>query len=273
MDPVLTVLRFGEVERTLGTYGALLSAAILVAAILATRAAARAGMDVGATIAACGFTAGGGLAGAYGLFVLVEWVRTGDPSAAIENGGLVFYGSPIGGFLALWLACKKLGLDLGRLLDVGIAAIPAGHAIGRLGCFFGGCCYGLAWDGPWAVRYTHPIAPAAYPPILRHPTPLYESALLLLLAWAFVLFPARRVGHGGRAGVYLVAYAIIRTTTELFRGDTVRGVFFGGAISPSQLISLLLFTIGVAVIAQARYRDRLAAPSLGAPLPAGGDAR
>lgn len=247
MDPILTVLRLGGIERPIGSYGVAVALGLLIGAFMAGRAAHRAGIDVGGAIAAIGFAVAGGLLGASSMFWLVELVRTGSPWAGLEQPGLVFYGGPLGGALGLWFGARKLELPLGRFIDVAIQALPAGHALGRLGCFFGGCCYGRAWDGPWAVRYTHPIAPAAMEPVLRHPTPLYESLLLIGLAWLLLLWKPRHVGTGQRAGIYLVGYACIRLVTELFRGDAVRGIYFG-FVSTSQLISIALLAVGLAIV-------------------------
>ncbi len=255
MDPVLTVLRFGDVERTLGTFGLMVGLGILVSAIVGTRAAARAGLDPGLTIASFGFTAAGSMAGAFGLFVVVEYFRTGHLIDFANEGGLVFYGAPLGGGLALWLSCRGFGLPFARLCDAAVHAIPAGHAIGRLGCFFGGCCFGRETTDAtfWAVRYTNALAPAAHPPVLRHPTPLYESALLLIVAYAFTLVPTKRVGDGARFGAYCVTYALVRSTVEAFRGDTVRGVWALG-LSTSQWISIVTAAFGLLLIARARLR-------------------
>ncbi len=255
MDPILTVLRLGEIERPIGSYGVAVAMGLILGAFMAGRSAYRSGIDVGGAIAAIGFAVAGGLAGASSMFWLVELIRTGSLTAGLEQPGLVFYGGPLGGALGLWFGARKLELPLGRFLDVAIAGLPAGHALGRLGCFFGGCCYGRAWDGPWAVRYTHPMAPAAWPPILRHPTPLYESLLLMAFAWVLVLWPPSHVGTGRRAGVYLIGYACIRLVTELFRGDTVRGIYFG-FVSTSQLISLALFAVGLAIVLVTTRRIR-----------------
>ncbi|NOY89564.1 MAG: prolipoprotein diacylglyceryl transferase [Deltaproteobacteria bacterium] len=257
MQPVVTVLHLGSVERPLGGYGLMLALAILVAGLFTARAAHRAALDVGAAIACIGFTAAGSLAGATGLFALVEWARTGDPLAGVTGGsGLVFFGAPVGGGLALYYAARALGLPLGRFVDVSIAAVPLGHAIGRIGCFLGGCCYGRPWEGAFAVRYTDPMAPAAWPSVLRHPTPLYESALLLLVAGAFILIPPRHVGSGRRAILYFVVYGFVRLVAEYFRGDAVRGLFFGGHISTSQLISVVLILGGLGLLWAPRFRSR-----------------
>ncbi|MBO6934038.1 MAG: prolipoprotein diacylglyceryl transferase [Deltaproteobacteria bacterium] len=253
MDPILTVLRIGDAERAFGTYGLMLMFAIVVGVTLATRAASRARLDVGAVIAAAGFTVAGAMFGSWSLFVLVEWIRTGEPMQAIQSGGLVFYGAPIGGAAAYAFAARVLHLPAWRLLDLAVPAIPAAHALGRIGCFLGGCCFGLPWDGPWAVHYRHPAAPASFPGLFRHPVPLYESAALLVLAFVLLLWPKRKTGDGRWVGVYLVSYAVIRSVVETLRGDQVRGLV-GGVISTSQLISIAMASVGGWLIWRARRR-------------------
>lgn len=254
MDPIVTVLRFGGIERIVGSYGVMLTVALFVVSFVTVRAAARAGLDVGATIAAVGFTAGAAAAGAWFLFAAVEWVRTGSPLAGFAQPGLVFFGAPLGGAPALVLSCRKLGLPAGRLVDVAVPGIPAAHAMGRLGCFLGGCCYGSPWDGPWAVTYTHPLAPAAHPSVPRHPTPLYESAILLALAFAFALVPMKRVGSGRRLFGYLACYGAARVGVEFFRGDRVRGVYLDGLLSTSQAIGALVLGGGLVALWLTRRR-------------------
>src|SRR5688500_16366444 len=125
----------------------------------------------------------------------------------------------MGGAVTVILSSRVLGGPLGRLVDVALPALPVGHALGRVGCFLGGCCYGRPWDGPWAVTYTHPMAPAAHPSVPRHPTPLYESFSLLLLAIAFTVWPLGRIGNGRRVMAYFACYGALRLVIETFRGD------------------------------------------------------
>lgn len=253
MHPILWQFDAFGVTRPVGSYGTMLAVAMLVGGVLACRAAHRVGIDWGAAAAAVGFVVGGSLAGSYGLFVVVEWFRTGDPVAALSQGGLVFFGAPLGGLAALFVAAPRLGVPLLRFGDAAIHALPAAHALGRLGCFFGGCCFGREWDGPLSVTYAHPLAPAAYPPVPRHPVPLYESLGLLLLSLAFALWRPRRVGDGTRVLAYFAAYGVLRLSTEGFRGDAVRGLYFGGAVSTSQLLSIaLIFGCGVGLALLAR---------------------
>ncbi len=248
MDPILTVVELGDVARPIGNYGVMLTVAILVMTGLVVRAAARARLDVGATIATLGFVCAGAGTGAFLLFALVEWVRTGSLLGAITQPGLVFFGAPAGAAVALYLSCRAFGLPLGLLADLSPPGLAASHAVGRLGCFLGGCCYGAPSEGPLAVLYTHPLAPGAHPSILRHPTPLYEGAGLLVLALVFAVVPLGAIGAGRRLLAYGAAYGALRFVIELFRGDAARGVYFGGAVSTSQLVALLLVSGSIAAL-------------------------
>jgi phosphatidylglycerol:prolipoprotein diacylglycerol transferase len=250
MHPVVTVVG----DRIIASYGLCLAAAVLVATAMTVRAASRAGIDGGSVVAAAGLATAGGFAGSWLLFVAVEWVRTGSPFPALTGGGFVFLGAPAGAALALAAAARPLRLPLLRLLDLAPPAVAAGHAIGRIGCFLGGCCYGRPWDGPWSVVYADALAPAAHPPVPRHPAPLYESLALLALAFLFALLPPREIGSGRRIALYVLAYGTVRIGTELFRGDAVRGLYLGGSISTSQLLCAGLVLAGAAVLLVRRPR-------------------
>ncbi|MFK7985409.1 MAG: prolipoprotein diacylglyceryl transferase [Sandaracinaceae bacterium] len=254
MHPFLGVLRLGEGERVFGSYGAMVGLGVLVAGALAIRAAHRARLDVGAAFAALALTVGGGFFGAWLTFLLVEWARTGSPVSAFYGGGFVFFGAVPGGALGLWSAGRWLKLDVLAALDLSAPGLAAGHALGRLGCFLGGCCYGAPFSGPWAVTYTHPFAPGAHPPVPRHPTPVYEAAGLVLIALVLALLPIRRPGTGARAALYLAAYCALRLVVEAFRGDRIRGVWLGG-MSTSQGIALLGLVVAAGLALRA-HRGR-----------------
>ena len=260
MHPYLGVLRFGEIERPIGTYGALVALGVLVAGFMAVRAASRDRRDIGLTFAALGCTVAGAFLGAWLTFGVVEWIRTGSPAAAWEGGGVVFFGAVPGGAAAMLLAGRWLRLDVVRVLDLSIPGLAIGHAFGRLGCFAGGCCFGRPFDGPWAVLATDPLAPAAHPAVPRHPSALYEAGGLLLLGLVFALVPARRPGDGARGLAYLGAYAGLRFLVELTRGDAVRGLALG--LSTSQLIAIVALVLVFAFFASrffvSRRRTRVA---------------
>lgn len=241
--------------RPIGGYGLAVTLGILVSAAIAARAAHRAKEDVGATIATIGYATMAGFAGAFLLFAIVEWARTGDPLAVLEHGGLVFYGAVPTALAAVVISGRAFGLPWLKIVDLSIPGIAMGHALGRIGCFLGGCCFGAEWNGPWAAIATHPLAASAHPSVPRHPVQLYESLGLLLLAGVFVFVRPSRVGDGARALSYVALYAILRFSMEQLRADTIRGVFFG--LSTSMMISLAL--LGGALALGLRVRRARAA--------------
>ncbi|HTV73199.1 MAG TPA: prolipoprotein diacylglyceryl transferase family protein [Candidatus Acidoferrales bacterium] len=147
----------------------------------------------------------GGLAGAN----LMQLVATGLPGKTIEGGIL-------GGWLAVVLVKRQIGLTR-PTGDMFALAIPLGEAIGRIGCFVGGCCYGKIAAGlPWAV-YDHGA--------LRHPTQLYLSFLAAAL-FSVLLWVERRKLLPENGLFYLggMAFCADRFLVEFFRdGATMVG--------------------------------------------------
>lgn len=264
MYPIVTELDLFGVRRPIGGYGVAVALGVFLSCALIGRVAYRQRADVGATIATLGYSAGAGFAGSYVMFVLVEWARTGDVMQGFRTGGLVFYGAVPGVALASYFSARAFALPYLRLLDLSAPAIAIGHAIGRVGCLLGGCCFGSEWHGPLAITYTNPMAPAAHPSVPRHPTPLYESFGLVVLALVFALVPVKRVGTGQRMLAYAASYSVLRFLVETTRGDAIRGVFFG-MFSTSQLSSIALFAFALVMIARIRRR-----PPPPAPQPAAG---
>jgi phosphatidylglycerol:prolipoprotein diacylglycerol transferase len=138
-------------------------------------------------------------------------------------------------------------------------ALPLAHAVGRLGCFLAGCCYGAAHDLPWAVTYTDPAAadlngtPLGRP---LHPTQLYE-ALLELGNFAVVTWVWRRAPRSwAPVATWLGLYGAERFALEFLRGDP-RGAWLG--LSTSQWLALAM--LGAALWLLATIARRSAAPS------------
>lgn len=149
------------------------------------------------------------------------------------GGGFVFYGGLIGGlvFLLIYKAFK-LPLHAQNFWPI-VPAITFGHAIGRIGCFLAGCCYGKPTEWWWGV-FLH----EAY----RHPTQILESLGLLLLG--FYLLKAK-LSIKRKASDYLIWYGLVRFGVEILRGDAVRGEW--GLLTPSQWISLAFILAGFTI--------------------------
>jgi phosphatidylglycerol---prolipoprotein diacylglyceryl transferase len=260
----------------------------------------------------------GAMIGSRILFIIVNWKDYADhPSRIFDlGGGLVFYGGLIGAAITAFWYARKHDIEFLRLADIAMPTVSLGQALGRLGCFSAGCCWGditteaykwgvhfpganaknlfggpagissLAYqsqekdmrfvveatgkvlhdqsDGAvriadWAASHGHTL------PV--HPTQLYESLGQTVLFVSLLTLRRFRRFHGMIFGLWLICYAMLRSTVELFRGDVERGTLHGLLnylgmpslaekvpleawynMSISQFISLCMFTLGATVL-------------------------
>ena len=208
----------------------------------------------------------GGVVGSRIAYVIEHWQSefASNPAAIIrvDQGGLMFYGGFILSFVIFFAWCFVKRENPLKLADLLAAVIPLGHAFGRIGCFFYGCCYGRDSDAWCAVTF-----PMGSPSWYEHgrkmvgvlPTQLFEAAALLalfgLLMW---VWRGRKTGDGRRGdglitGLYLCGYAVIRFGIEILRGDPRAAV---GPFSISQAISIGMIVIGSLFLFNARSHRR-----------------
>jgi phosphatidylglycerol:prolipoprotein diacylglycerol transferase len=237
MHPVVTVLHLGDRELPIGSYGVMLCLALAVVALGVLRAAHRAGLDLGACVAALATAVAAGFAGAVLLHALAQCLRHGTLQALLLPPGMAFFGAALGAGAVLPLCQRWFGVPVLALADLSVPALCLGHALGRIGCLLGGCCFGRPWEGALAIHYVDPLAPAAALAVGRHPYPIYEATGLLVLGVTFALLPLRDPGSGRRLLAYAAGYSLLRLLLEPLRGDAIRGVFLGGALSTAQLIA------------------------------------
>lgn len=161
----------------------------------------------------------------------------------IVFGGFVFYGGLIGGALGVIVYAKQFKLKVMPFADAIAPVIPLFHAFGRIGCFLGGCCYGIEYHGPFAVNFPYNELTPELSEVTRFPVQLMESGLNLILFVFLYIYSRKKRKSGQTLGIYILCYTVIRTVTEVFRGDIVRGVY--GGISTSQIISIILLPLGL----------------------------
>jgi phosphatidylglycerol:prolipoprotein diacylglycerol transferase len=132
-------------------------------------------------------------------------------------------------------------------LDAFVPGIAFGHAVGRLGCFAAGCCYGKPTTMPWGVTFTNPLANSLVGTPLNvrmHPTQIYEF-LAEMAVFAVVMWTWKHKKFSGQVfGTYAFLYGIARFWLEFYRDDPERGSVFGGLMTLTQLISIVLVIIG-----------------------------
>ena len=213
-----------------------------------------------------------GLVGAR-LFYVIEYreqffrpgMSLGESLGSVLNlaaGGLVVFGSLPTAAWAAWRFARRRGLPLLKLADCIAPGLLVGLALGRVGCFLNGCCYGGPCDLPWGVRFPPESPPwldqaargllpaaadASGQPFARggqvwslpiHPAQLYaaiDAALLALLAMLFTPL-ARRPGEV--FALVLTLHPLSRLLLEAIRVDEPPAL--GTPLSISQLVSLVL---------------------------------
>jgi phosphatidylglycerol:prolipoprotein diacylglycerol transferase len=240
----------GKHAITVHTYGVLLAVAILVA-VLRTRAVAdrrKDGVINGDVVFdASVWMVTAGIVGARLLFVIFDWPSYRDnPVSALRfwEGGISFHGALFGGFLALVAFCHRSKISLPCLADVFAPSVMLAYVIGRVGCFFNGCCYGAPTNAPWGVRFFDDEHGVWTPP--SHPTQLYAAALSLVFFGLLVLLERRYHRFDGQVLCwYVIAAAVERFVMEIWRAGVTSTVWAAG------LTDVQLVCIAMAVAAAA----------------------
>jgi len=175
----------------------------------------------------------------------------------VWEGGLVFYGGLIGGFIALSIYLRVQKLPYLAVIDTAGPYLALGEAITRIGCFLNGCCWGKPTSVPWAVcfpRGSHPynqqvelhqIDVSATASLPVHPTQLYMTLGLLVVALALKRHLHREHRAGTGALLYGVLYGVLRFAVESFRADSARPVL---GMTVSQAVSAGLVVLPALVL-------------------------
>jgi phosphatidylglycerol:prolipoprotein diacylglycerol transferase len=239
----------------LPTYGLLVALGFLAALWMSVRLARRAGLNPEAVTNLGVYCAIAGLLGAKLMMILFDLGHyAANPGELISRATLqaagVFHGGLILALLTGILYMRNRGLPAWTTADVFAPGIALGHAIGRLGCFAAGCCWGAACSRPWAVTFTNPAAheltgvPLGEP---LHPAQLYE-AFAEAMIFGFLYWRFHRPHRSGEIiGWYLLLYSAARFLVEFVRSHE-QALPFGGPFSNTQWIALALLGVGTWLI-------------------------
>ncbi len=251
---------FGEVSlwghsfsAFLPTYGFLLAVGFLLALKLAAARGKKAGVETQLVLDLGLYILISALLGAKLLLLIVDWQHyQHDPFSLLRSGG-VFYGGLVAAVATSWWFFHKHRLPVWKMTDIMAPSIAFGHAIGRLGCFSAGCCFGKPTSAFWGVTFTNPYAReiSGVPlEVSLHPTQLYEAGAEFVIFLVLLLLLKRKQFDGQVFWAYVALYAVARFIIEFFRGDQ-RGFVFGGALSTSQFIGILMLaaaTVGLILL-------------------------
>jgi phosphatidylglycerol:prolipoprotein diacylglycerol transferase len=193
----------------------------------------------------------------YFIPLLLRGVESGGNLVGKWADGSGFFGGLAGGAAAFWITCRVKKLPVIALTDVALARLPIGFALGKLGCFVAGCCYGSRCDGfpgvhfaPGSLAYRTQQESGALPhgaaeSLPVHPAQLYEFGLAVLLS-AGLLWLERRHPRAGEVSLgYFAGYSVWRFAVEFVRDDPGRHGFGGGGFSDSQWTALVVFSVSV----------------------------
>ncbi|MBI3405178.1 MAG: prolipoprotein diacylglyceryl transferase [Acidobacteria bacterium] len=248
MHPVL--FHLGPV--TIHTYGVLVATGVLLALFLCESRARVAGVPPDRVWNLGIYMVLAGILGSK-LWLLIQdydyyWK---DPRRILETATLQAAGAYYGGLFAAVVVAvvyaRRAHLKFLPLADIYSAPLALGHAVGRIGCFTAGCCWGKETALPWAVTFHDSYAANLVGVPLgvhMHPVQLYESALDFLL-FGFLLWLTRRQKFAGQVfAAYIALYGVIRFATEFFRGDPDRTMLFNRSLSLMQVVSVGLLLVG-----------------------------
>lgn len=175
-------------------------------------------------------------------------------AVALWDGGIVFYGSVIGGMAGIATFCRLRKLPLVPILDVLTPSLLVGEGFGRIGCFLYGCCYGRACSLPWAVQFPPDsltfgqlamkglLDPQAQSTMPLHPVQLYSSAAAFVLAGILAWYFRRRPFDGAVMCLAAILYPISRAGLESLRADVAP---FSLGLKDAEIFSLLLVAAGI----------------------------
>lgn len=226
----------------------------------------------------------GGFIGARVLYLVSHpgTVHSWTDVFKVWQGGIVFYGCILGGLIGSVIYWLRRPFPFRAMADAVAPGLAVGCAVGRLGCFFNGCCYGSICNLPWAISFPSGSLPwgrhvlagliplSATTSLPVHPTQLYAVldglALFALLTW---YFPQRK-RDGEVMALLMLTYPVTRFLIESLRADEPA---LAVGLSMSQWISVGLFAVGCLVWVflpkqpRGRWADQVAADSAEAPQP------
>lgn len=246
------------------TYGFLVALAFLVGLWVSVRLAKSVGINSQNVTNLAVYCALAGIVGAkLMMFVFDAGYYSQHPDeifslSTLQAGG-VFHGGLLLALITAYVYMRRQKLPPLQTADIFAPGIAIGHAIGRIGCFAAGCCWGDRCDSPWAVTFTDPDAnrlvgvPLGIP---LHPTQLYESAaeiIIFAILWRAIHRPHEK---GSVIGLYLVLYGIARFLIEFVRAHE-QSLKWG--LSNTQWIALVLCAAGAWLLLRRRHTAAVAA--------------
>lgn len=249
-----TLLKFHGLE--LHSYGLLLAIAFLLGIqIFLLRARAR-GLPEEAMQSLSLLLLVFAILGGRALFVLTHWRDyAADPLGVIRlwEGGLMLYGGYLAAISAGIIYLKRRGLPIWRVGDAAAPSMALGVALGRVGCYLNGCCFGLPTTLPWGIHFPESSgASYVFPGAALHPSQLYQSGAALALFLALLALDRRRRFDGWLFWTYIAIDAGVRFAIDFVRyydATSSIGTWGGLSFNVNQILSVGLILLSVVMLA------------------------
>ena len=242
MQPELNI---GPLE--LKTFGLCFALGFVAAGLLAARRFGELDLSVDWAYELIFAGLAGGFVGARVDYLIQNWDSASDDllGAAFSGSGLVWLGGVVGGAIAVLAWGRWRGFFGLALLDFCAPLIAVGYTIGRVGCQLSGDGdYGQASDLPWAMAYPEGTEPTTTE---VHPTPIYESLAMGLIA--FALWRLRgRLRPGLVFALWLVLSGLERLLVEFVRRNETVAL----GLTQPQIVSVAMLAVGAAWLLRAR---------------------
>lgn len=230
------------------SYGLCVCTAVFLCAVLVFNKARKNNINTDNLMVLVAISIGCAMLGGVFLYIVVSYdfatickqIATGE-LLFLKSPGIVFYGALLGGIAGGIAALKILKLPTQAVEACVVPYIPLGHAVGRVGCLLAGCCYGLPYNGVFAVSTIFDKSGSTHFPIQAA-----EALFNLLIMKILLLYEKKTRMKYSILAMYFALYSFLRFCLEFFRGDLIRGklLFF----STSQWISVAVFLISLVVM-------------------------
>ncbi len=230
---------FGQ---SIPTYGICLVVAIIVGVLYAICRCKESSLVVEDIFIFAACTVGMGMCGAKLLYILVSYGVVGiikeiqnGSYEFLTDGGLVFLGGVLLGIPGAFVGAALVKHNVKEFEKIVVPVLPLCHAIGRIGCFFAGCCYGIEYNGFLAIHYGNSIYGLSVSQGY-FPTQILEALLNIVLFIILHLESKKKYYAYDLLFGYLFLYAFERFGIEMLRGDGIRGKWL--VFTTSQWISI-----------------------------------
>lgn len=252
----------------LHVYGLMIALGFLIGMFYVKHESQRVGLDTDRVLDLFFWTMVAGLAGSRLMYFITEPSHQvfSNPLVFFKvwEGGLVFQGGIIGAApVALWYT-RRHKIPFFKMADTFSPPLSLGHALGRIGCFFAGCCWGAQCPIDFPLRLVfaqNPDVGTGVPfGVPLYPTQLAESFGEFCIFTFLILYRKKKPFDGSLFVIYLTVYSVLRMVIELYRGDAVRGYIisplngqqtpgFSGFLQNPYLSTGQFFGLGMIVVA------------------------